>query len=158
MFGMSLEPFALGGSQPLEIDLQTVLPIVIGAHPIGEIEHRPLGYRLGEVIAARAMALGEDAHRLTPLVCSDLWYLNDRALMERPTIAIGDPAINAATAFLANRLPAALVIEGALRIHLDPEFIDLNTCMWGVDRQATAMAVEAFIERYLVEFVGEVAG
>ena len=154
---MSVEPFALGGSQPIELNPNVALPIVIGAHPIGEIDHRPLGYRLSEVISSRMEAM-DPSQALTPLVCSDLWYLNDRTLMERPTIAIGDPAINAATAFLSNRLPTAFVIEGMLRVHFDPELIDLHACMWGVDRQATAMAVETFIERYLDEFVGEAVG
>jgi hypothetical protein len=151
---MSVESFA-SPSSPMEINPQVLLPIVIGAHPTAEIEHRPLGYRLSQIVAERATAIIEDAHSLIPLVCSDLWYLNDGALLQRPTIAIGDPSINAATAFFSNRVPTAFVIENVMRVHLDPELIDLHACLWGVDRSSTASAVETFIERYLDEFVGE---
>ena len=154
MLGMSVEPFA-SASSPMEINPQALLPIVIGAHPAAEFEHRPLGYRLSQIVTERAAALFEDECALVPLVCSDLWYLNDRALLERPTIAIGDPSMNAATAFFSNRVPTAFVIEGVMRLHLDPELIDLHACLWGVDRESTASAVETFIERYLDEFVGE---
>jgi hypothetical protein len=151
---MSLEPFA-SASTPMEINPQVLLPIVIGAHPNAELEHRPLGYRLSQVVAERAAAIFEDSNAIVPLVCSDLWYLNDRALLERPTIAIGDPSMNAATAFFSNRVPTAFVVDGIMRLHVDPELIDLHACLWGIDRDSTASAVETFIERYLDEFMAE---
>ena len=40
---------------------------------------------------------------LTPLVCTDLWYLNHTDLQRRPTICIGGPGVNALAAINANQ-------------------------------------------------------
>jgi len=50
------------------------------------------------------------------------------------------------------------VIEGTLRVHLDPEFIDMQACMWGVSNGATASAVDVFAERHMDAFLREAAG
>ena len=135
--------------------------IVVGADLRAEIRDRPLAYRLrdrviqwqaqlhphqsGEPVAAAELA--------TIVVCTDLWYLNSNELMGFPAISIGDPGVNAATAYLANRLPTAMIIEGRFRVHLDPEFIDAQACLWGVDPRATAEAIDVFAERYLDAFI-----
>jgi len=90
---------------------------------------------------------------LEALVCTDLWYLNDSTLLAQPTIAIGRAEVNAGTAFLASRIPTALVIDDTLRIHVDPSFVELRACLWGVDPDATADAMELFADRHLEPFV-----
>ena len=141
-----------------EMDLSATLPIIVGAHPRAELEHRDLAYRLGQTIdQMQGQIVANGGAALRPLICCDLWYLNDKQLLERPAIAIGEPSLNAATAFLSNRLPTAFVVEGSCRLHLDPEFIDLQACLWGIDRQATEAAVELFVTRYLAEFAVEAA-
>jgi hypothetical protein len=50
-------------------------------------------------------------------------------------------------------LPTAFVIENTLRVHLDPEMIQLQACAWGVSASATASAVDLFVERYLDQFL-----
>jgi len=135
--------------------------IVVGADLRAEISDRPLAYRLCErirqwqgLLAEHATAEPVTAIELASIiVCTDLWYLNSKDLMVRPVISIGDPGVNAATAYLANRLPTALVIEGRCRMHLDPEFIDPQACIWGVDVRATAEAIDVFAERYLDDFL-----
>lgn len=135
-----------------EPDAGLLLPIVVGAHLRGELEDRPLAYGLRDRIIAWQRE-HDDVPPLHPVVCTDLWYLNTEDLLERPAITIGEPAVNAATAFLASRLPTALVMEETLRVQLDLEFLDLRVCLWGADPAATASCLEVFGERYLDGFL-----
>lgn len=90
---------------------------------------------------------------LDPLVCSDLWYLNDDALRAQPTIAIGHPGVNALSAHLGDKLPTALVVDDRRLVQLDPELIDLAACCWGVDERETHAAVDDLCERFLEDFL-----
>lgn len=152
---MPEQAFGSNSIDPVGDDL---VLIVVGAHLEAEIADRPLAYRLRdriEAMQAQQSAGGGDgiAPNLRPVVCSDVWYLNDASLLARPAIAIGDPAVNAATAYLCNRLPTAFLLDNAFRIHLDPEFVNVQACAWGVDHHATAAAIEAFADRYLGAFL-----
>ena len=101
-----------------EPDADATVLIVVGAHPEAELYDRPLAYRLREAILAELRHSGEPVE-LTTLVLTDLWYLNQNPLRSRPTVAIGRPEINAATAWMARRLPTALLVEDAFRIQLE---------------------------------------
>ena len=138
------------------LNIDSLLLIVVGAHIQAEASDRPLAYRLRDRISQWQQAEGCEADGITPFVCCDLWYLNDSELMQRPTIAVGDPEFNAATAYLANRLPTALVVDESLRVQLDPEFIELKACVWGVNPTATAGGVDVFVDRYLDAFLRSV--
>ena len=134
--------------------------IVVGASLRAELTDRELAYRMRERVLR-----WEDEHEqshgidpLTPVVCSDLWYMNDQPLLARPVISIGDPETNAASAFLGGRLPTAFVIDDTLRIHLDPEFHDVRASLWGVRHAATASAIDVFTERYFDAFLGAAHG
>lgn len=131
----------------------TLLLLVVGAGIPAELVDRPIADRLRDRIRQWQTAQESCPHPLVPVVCTDLWYLNAPDLMARPTISIGEPRTNAATAYLANRLPTAFVIDDTLRIQLDQEFIDLHSCLWGVNPDTTAKAVDLFEERYLDEFL-----
>jgi len=125
-----------------------LVPIVVGADPDAERFDRPVAARL--VTAMRAPAAVLD---LEPIIVVDLWYLNQPGARVRPTIAVGPPERNAATAFFATRLPTALVLEGQFRIHLDPEGIAPHACAWGVTPEANAEAVETLTRRYLTDLL-----
>ena len=158
----------MAARQTGELDVtgrQPLLLIVLGAHLRAELADRPLGYRLRDRIvqwqqdtlgpASRTPA-GAAASVDEPLlaaVCTDLWYLNAPDLMARPTICLGRPELNAASAYWANRLPTAFVIDDTLRIHLDPEFINLQACVWGRSDGGTASGVDLFEKRYLEPFL-----
>ena len=141
-----------------------LLLIVVGASIEAEVTDRPLAYRLQGEIAAAPVGDGavggemNDRGRLTPVVCTDLWYLNTQPLRLRPTIAIGSPESNAATAFLATRMPTALVVEERYRIQLDPEYMEMKACLWGTSDRDTAAAVDVFVDRYLAEFLRNARG
>ncbi|MHC4990644.1 MAG: hypothetical protein ACYTGC_06650 [Planctomycetota bacterium] len=134
-----------------ELDLERLMLIVVGAHLRAELSDRPLASRLRRAVLDRLDADGLEGP--VPVICTDLWYLNDLALRRRPAVAIGSPDVNAATAYLAHRLPTAFVVEGVMRVHMDREAIDPQACAWGSDPDSTARAVDLFVERYLDEFL-----
>jgi hypothetical protein len=165
---------AAPAGEPLNPAGDRLLLIVAGSSIAAEMRDRPLAYRLRERVLvwldARESSEGGsgavDSHvnagasakafqpmLLQPVVCSDLWYLNDRELDDRPAIAIGDPSSNAATAMFSSRLPTAFLIEQAFRVHLDPEFVERRAAIWGVNTAATASAIDLFVERYLNDFL-----
>ena len=131
----------------VSLTAELALPIVVGAGLDAEQYLRPLGYALAERI--RAWQEERGLREPTPIVCTDLWFLNDPVLSRRPAVCIGQPEANAAVAYLASRLPTALLIENALRIQLDPEHVDLQACVWGADADGTARALDLFQERFL---------
>ena len=122
-----------------------------------ELADRPLGYRLRDDVL-RWQQRTPEAGPLLPVVCTDLWYLNAPELMVRPTIAVGRPEHNAVSAYFANRLPTALVIDESLQVQLDPELVNLQACVWGVDRRATSSGVDLFVQRYLEPFLRSAHG
>ena len=130
-----------------DLDPEQLLLLVVGAHLHAEVADRPLAGRLAEAIVERVPY--PDPEALRPVTCTDLWYVGNQELLARPTISIGAPQVNAATALLARRLPTVCIIDEKLRVHADPEQLDHQACIWGVDHQATAAGVELFIDRYL---------
>lgn len=137
-----------------EIEAAHVLPIVVGAHLRAEVADRPLAYRLRDAIERW---VSERASRLSvrpvPVVCSDVWYVNQQALHRRPTISLGGPGVNALSAYFANRLAAALVQDHKIVIQLDPELVDLRACVWGMNHELTVEALRLFMDRYLDGFL-----
>ena len=138
--------------QDADLDPKKLILLVVGAHLRAEVADRPLGDRLRQRIL-HWQAENPSGELLVPLICTDLWYLNAQDLLLRPTISIGPPEVNAASAYFANRLPTAFVIDQTLQVQLDPEFVTLQACIWGVDRRATAAGLDIFVDRYLVEFL-----
>jgi len=146
---------------PPDIDVETtrLLPVVVGAHPRGEIADRPLANRLVAAIRQWQRQNEEKSDlRLIPMVMTDLWYLNDQELLLQPTIAIGEPAQNAASAYFGTRLPRAYVVDGQLQVLADLEFVEPSVTMWGVDAHATRTALDWFIARHLARFLESVHG
>jgi hypothetical protein len=129
------------------VDLSRLILIVTGAHLHAEAAHRPLAYSLQRAMLER---LGR---RGTAVVCSDIWYMNNDQLRGCPTVSLGGPALNALSAFLADKLPSAFVVDGRVLIQADPGFDDPIACCWGADDACTAAAVDAFKDRYLDAFL-----
>lgn len=146
---------------PAEPDcpIEDLLPIVVGSHLKAEFADRPLAERLRRLILAwQGSRLEAGDAALLPVVVSDAWFLNDRDLMRQPSIAIGDPGVNAASAHYAVRLPKACVVESVFAIHLDPEFLDGSVCVWGASPEHTELAVQTFAERHLDGFLRAMHG
>lgn len=124
-----------------------MLPIIVGAGPRAEISDRPLAQAVQHAIQCEAT--GE----LHPIILTDLWYLNDRDLLVQPSIVIGDPEQNAASAFHAPRLPTILLVEEHYRILMDQDGGIGHACMWGSGHDATISAVSTFVDRFLSLFL-----
>lgn len=128
--------------------------IVVGAHLRAEVGDRPLAYLLRRrMLEWLKEDDGDGQYGGRVVVCSDVWYLNREELRSRPAISVGGPGVNAFSAFLADKLPSAFSIEGVLLVQLDLDFEDRLACVWGMDHASTVSAVDAFIERYLDDFM-----
>jgi len=139
---------ALRADAPVEID--RLLLVVVGAHLRAEVSDRPLADRLVRQIRAwQDESLDELDEPLLPLVCTDMWYLNEPSLLERPAVVIGEPGVNAASAFYATRLPRTVVVDNAWEIRMDPEIVDPRVALWGEGPLHTEAAADEFARRYL---------
>ena len=80
--------------------------IVVGAHLRAEVADRPLAYRLRERIHAWLEKFGTGMNvPIMPVVCTDIWYMNQEPLQNRPTISLGGPGVNALSAYYGQKLP-----------------------------------------------------
>jgi hypothetical protein len=131
--------------------------VVVGAHPRAESADRPLAYRLRSEIERwkqrHADELGLD---LGVLVCTDLWYMNDEALRQRPTVCIGGPGVNALSSYLAEHLSEAHAAADVV-MQLDEDFTDLRVILWGRDHHKTVHGLELFMDRFLDGYLRAVA-
>ncbi|MFO0894120.1 MAG: hypothetical protein U0574_04085 [Phycisphaerales bacterium] len=133
---------------PIEVD--TLLLVVVGAHLRAELADRPLADRLVRQIRAwQSLSLEDVDAPLRPLVCTDMWYLNEPSLLERPAVVIGEPGVNAASAYFAGKLPRTVVVEDSWEIRMDPEFVDPRVCIWGDGPRGTELACDEFARRFL---------
>ncbi|XAM00311.1 hypothetical protein OT109_02765 [Phycisphaeraceae bacterium D3-23] len=162
---------------PDVVQLNAVL-IVVGSHLRAEEGDRPLAYRLRSRIEAwRDDHADQLTVPLTPIVCTDLWYLNHEQLQQRPTVCIGGPGVNAYAALSIQQVEGAAEVEELERydpddpealedtgeqfpggggagepkvtIMIDPDFTHLRVGIWGTNHELTAKGVELFSERYL---------
>lgn len=136
-----------------EIDIDRLLLIVVGAHLKAEAADRPIAYRLQKTLNEHLDAYADPPDRVVPLVCSDVWYLNNDELHDRPLICIGGPGVNALSAYLYPRLANALQVDQQLVIQLDPEMDDLRVNIWGMSHGQTAAAVDLFSRKYLEQYL-----
>ena len=136
------------------IDSEQVLPIVVGAHLRAEIGDRSRAVQIREAITIWMVDNNIEGPPW-PNVCR---YLNQVELKVQPTICIGHPEINAATAALSAKLQTAILVDDSYRIQLDPEYIDRTCCLWGVDNIHSQHAIEAFITDFLPELLGSIFG
>lgn len=146
--------------------------IVVGSHLRAEQGDRPLAYALKRrILGWRRRHADQLSVPLTPIVCTDLWYLNHEHLQRRPTVCIGGPGVNAYAALSIQQVEGASDAEDAnqpepelpgeaptppippgepkVTIMIDPDFTHLRVGIWGTNHELTAKGVELFCERYL---------
>ena len=147
-----------------DVDESNAVLIVVGSHLRAEERDRPLAYGLRTRIEHwREMHKDQLDVPLTPLVCTDLWYLNHADLQRRPTICLGGPGVNALAAINANQSddgdederpaepPEAQ--EPRVTIMIDPDFTHLRVGVWGTDTELTEKGIELFCDRYLDDYL-----
>lgn len=143
-----------------DVEEVNALLIVVGSHLRAEERDRPLAYGLKERIEHwRDQHADQLDVPLTPLVCTDLWYLNHADLQRRPTICVGGPGVNALAAINANQSddddtsveyePETEPLEPRVTIMIDPDFTHLRVGVWGTDTSLTEKGIQLFCDRYL---------
>ena len=139
-------------------DPANLLLIVVGAHLRAEMADRPLAYRLCERVRAWMEKFGSTIDPpVLPLVCSDIWYINDQDLQSRPTISIGGPGVNALSAYYHDKLKTAMARDDEYLIQLDAEYVDLRASIWGRNHDMTVEALDSFVSQYLDGYLRAVA-
>lgn len=136
------------------LDPDHLLLIVVGAHLRAELYDRPPAYALQHAAAAWiGREAPPDSPALVPLVCTDVWYLNQPELRTRPVIALGAPGVNALSAMLAARLPCIFSIRDRLAIYADLTLEDLTILAWGEGCDGATAAAEVVRDRYLTTYL-----
>lgn len=133
-------------------DLDQAVLIVTGSTLRAEQTDRPIAYALAEAIRG-GLDEFDPEHGLTPVVCSDIWFLNQEEARVRPTVSLGGPGDNALTAYLTERFPTAESAQGEWAVQCEEGLDDAIALLWGVDAAGTQAAVAAFMERRLGLFV-----
>ena len=128
---------------------QTVL-IVTGSDLPAEMNDRPTAYGL----KAEIDRLGEGTAWRGAVVVSDRWYADNRLFHLCATIVIGGPGVNAVAAALVNELPMLVSKEERVFVQGAWDGESKRVSLWGLDRTATAWAVETFArDGYLADFL-----
>ncbi|QQE11392.1 hypothetical protein JD969_18135 [Planctomycetota bacterium] len=137
------------------------LLIVTGSHLRAETADRPLAYQLQSKISDWINEHDQYLNvRIDPIVCSDIWFLNNQELQRRPVICIGGPGVNALSAYFAKFIPdddEEEPREPRVLIQIDPEFTDLHACIWGTNHELTRKGLDLFSEQYLDPYMRAVA-
>ncbi|HEV7299123.1 MAG TPA: hypothetical protein VGN72_07140 [Tepidisphaeraceae bacterium] len=137
-----------------DIDTDPLLWIVTGVSLTAELGDRPLAYRIEEEVRQRlrtrlpAVAPGQSP-RLSPVVVSDVFFLNNEELQSRPAISVGGPGVNMLSGTLVERLPTVLAVDNVLVVQMDPEFEHLQASVWGMTHVDTVRAIDLFVTKYL---------
>jgi len=126
-----------------ELDVNQTILIVVGTDIMPEEADRPLAYKLKDAFESSPF-FGKHPFRKC-LVISDTLYRLDKIIRVCPTVAIGGPGVNFATAELIETLPVYLSQENKYYIQLHKDFSDPKISIWGMDRKATGEAIDIFI-------------
>jgi len=138
-----------------DIDTSRLIWIVTGVSLVAELGDRPLAYRIEREIRDRLAArlstssAIEGLSVLTPVVVSDVFYLNDEAIQSQPTISVGGPGVNMLSGTLTERLPTAMAMENVLVVQMDVAMKANHASIWGMTHLDTVRAVELFVTKYL---------
>lgn len=135
------------------IDTDETVLIVTGSDLPAEMNDRPLAYRL----KAELDRLGAGNAFRGAVVVSDRWYADNRIFHLCPTVVVGGPGVNAVAAALVDELPMLVKRDGRVFVQGAWDGETKRASLWGLDRFATAMAVDAFLqEGFCAEFLHRV--
>jgi hypothetical protein len=129
------------------VDTDETIVLVTGTSLTAEERDRPTAYSLKAEIDRRGAG---HAYRRA-VVVGDGWYLENRIFHLNPTIAIGGPGANAVASEFAEELPTVLSVDDRVFVQADFEADVKRASLWGADARATAAAVEAFVERGMLD-------
>ena len=135
------------------VDTDETIILVTGADLHAEDRDRPIAYRLKAEIDRRGA--GHAFRR--GVVVGDLWYLENRLFHLNPTIAIGGPGVNGLSEQFVGALPPVWTREERAFVQADFSGEVKRAVLWGMDRAATADAVDNFISGgFLDDLLGKI--
>ncbi len=146
----------------MDTDFDNLVLVVVGAHLRAEMNDRPVAARLRDAVEEAvwsrwpADAAVDSAALPRVVVLTDLWRLHDPNLAPLPQVSVGHPDVNALSAFLADKVPPAFVVDGEMAVQFDAAAPEAIALCWGIDHRSTARAVAEFIDRYLPAFADAV--
>jgi hypothetical protein len=129
------------------VDTDETVVLVTGTSLRAEEADRPLAYWIKREIDRRGAG---HAYR-RGVVVGDRWYLENGVFHLNPTIAIGGPGANAASAEFADSVPMAWTREDRAFIQADFGGELRRAILWGADVAGTTLAVEQFMQGGLLE-------
>lgn len=119
------------------IDIQETILIVTGSELTPEEKDRPLAYKLKETIDAK----GSNPYQKA-VVVSDRWYLDNEMFQICPSILVGGPGVNAATANFHKEM--ALVWTDRENAFIQAKEHE-RVALWGMNQAGTEMALDRFV-------------
>jgi hypothetical protein len=123
------------------IDTDDTVLIVTGTEIPAEMNDRPLAYKLKAEIDRR----GEGKSFRNAVVVSDAWFAQNRIFHLCAVVAVGGPGVNALAGSLVNDLPMLVKRDDRVFVQGAWDGEEKRASLWGMDRVATAQAVEAFL-------------
>ena len=132
------------------IDTDDTILIVTGSDIPAEMNDRPLAY----VLKGEIDRLGQGASFRGAVVVSDRWYADNRIFHLCATVVVGGPGVNAVAAALVEELPMLVQRDERAFVQGAWEGEQKRVSLWGMDRVATAQALEIFVrEGYCADFL-----
>ncbi len=123
------------------IDTDETVLIVTGSDLPAEMNDRPTAY----VLKAEIDRLGAGVAWRGGVVVSDRWYADNRLFHLCATVVIGGPGVNAVAAALIDDLPTLARLDDRVFVQGAWDGDEKRVSLWGMDRSATARAVEVFL-------------
>ena len=132
------------------IDREETIVVVTAADLDADASDRKAAGRLQEEIDRRGAG---HPYRRAVVVTDDAWF-ETMQFHGNPTLAVGGPGVNGVSGRFGAELPTVWSDEERVIIQADLSESARRAALWGMDRAATAAAVEAFISRgWLEEFL-----
>lgn len=131
------------------IDTDETVLIVTGSDIPAEMNDRPVAYALKNEIDR----LGAGAGWRGAVVVGDRWYADNRLFHLCSTVIVGGPGVNAVAAALVEELPMLTTIDERVFVQGSWDSEMKRVSLWGLDRVATAQAVESFVREGLADFL-----
>jgi hypothetical protein len=129
------------------VDTDETVVIVTGSDIRAEERDRPTAYRLKQEIDRRSD--GQPFRRA--VVVGDVWYLDNRIFHLNPSIAVGGPGVNGLAAELAQSIPIVWTQDQRAYVQADVQGDPKRVVLWGMDAEATMVAVQAFVTQGFLE-------
>jgi hypothetical protein len=129
------------------VDTEETVVIVTGSDIRAEERDRPTAYRLKQEIDQRSD--GQPFRRA--VVVGDAWYLENRIFHLNPTIAVGGPGVNGLASELNQSVPVVWTQDQRAFVQADFDGDPKRALLWGMDAEATMVAVQAFVSQGFLE-------